>query len=263
MADILVVDRLTKRFGGVAAVEECSLAVAEGSITAVIGPNGAGKSTLFNLVAGALAPDSGRIRLDDVDVTGLKPHQLFAQGLVRTFQVPQTYQRLPVIESLMVVPAGQRGERLSAVWLRPALVRRQEAEIRARAEAVLDFLRLRALAQAPAGSLSGGQKKLLEIGRTMMAEPKLVLLDEPGAGVNPSLLAEIGHAIERLNRERGYTVCIIEHNMDLIARLCDPVIVMAEGRILTQGTMAEVRADPRVIEAYLGSAAHRPAAAVR
>ncbi len=246
---------LSKRFGGVVAVDRCSLALEAGRITGLIGPNGAGKTTLFNMVAGALAPSGGRILFDGADVTGLPAHALFARGIVRTFQIPHEFGRLTVRENLMTVPADQRGERLIESLFNWRAVRAEEAELAARADDALDFLRLGHLADAPAASLSGGQKKLLEIGRAMMASPRLVLLDEPGAGVNPTLLAELAQMIDRLARERGYTICLIEHNMDMIARLCDPVIVMAEGRVLTTGTIDEVRADARVIEAYLGGPA--------
>lgn len=248
---------LGRAFGGLRAVDEVDLDVAEGSVTGLIGPNGAGKSTLFNLIAGALAPSVGRIRLAGEDVTGLPPHALFHRGLVRTFQIPRPFQRLTVAENLLVVPPAAGAERLLAAWLARPRLRHREVALRRRVDEVLRILALTAVADQPAGELSGGQKKLLELGRVMMAEPRLVLLDEIGAGVNRTLLAELAGHIERLNRERGITFLVIEHDMDLIARLCDPIVVMAEGRILTRGTMAAVRADPRVIEAYLGAkAAH-------
>jgi branched-chain amino acid transport system ATP-binding protein len=249
---MLRVEHLELRFGGLIAVHDCSLEIKAGRITGLIGPNGAGKTTCFNMIAGALTPTAGRIFLDDEDVTGLPTHEMFHRGIVRTFQIPQEFGKLTVLENLMVVPADQPGEALFQIWVRPAAVRARELEVHDRALEVLDFLDLGHVRDELAQNLSGGQKKLLEIGRTMMTEPRLVLLDEPGAGVNPTLLAEIRHMIERLNRERGYTVCIIEHDMDLIARLCDPVIVLAEGSVLTQGAMEEVRRDPRVLDAYLG-----------
>ena len=256
---LLRVDSLVKRFGGLTAVAGCTLQVMPGTITGLIGPNGAGKSTLFNMVAGALTPSSGKVLFDGHDVTGWPTHKLFARGLVRTFQIPQEYRRLTARENLMVAASGQSGERLANAWFTPGRVAREEAAVRERAEATLKFLNLAHVADELAGNLSGGQKKLLEIGRTMMGEARLVLLDEPGAGVNPSLLNEIAEAIRRLNRERGYTFCLIEHNMDLIAALCDPVIVMAEGKVLAQGTIDEVRANTEVVEAYLGG--HAPKAA--
>ena len=243
---------VTKRFGGLTAVDNCSLEVAAGTITGLIGPNGAGKSTLFNIIAGVFPPTGGQVFLDGENVTGMKPHRLFERGLVRTFQIAHEYPRLPVIENLMVVPPGQAGEQLATALFRPGRIRAQDAEVRRRAEDVLDFLRLSPLRYELAGNLSGGQKKLLELGRTMMTDARVVLLDEVAAGINRALLASLAGDIERLNRERGYTFFVIEHDMDLIGRLCDPVIVMAQGSVLTQGSMADIRADRRVIEAYLG-----------
>ena len=247
------VENLHKRFGGLRAVDGASLEIAAGSITGLIGPNGAGKTTLFNVIAGAFRPTSGRVFLDDKEITGLPPHELFHKGVLRTFQIAHEFTTLTVTENLMMVPGGQRGESLLDAWFRPGLVREEEAAIRAKAEEVLDFLGLSHLAQEQAGNLSGGQKKLLELGRTMMVEAKIVFLDEVGAGVNRTLLRTIGDAIQRLNTERGYTFCMIEHDMDFISRLCDPVIVMAEGAVLMQGSAEEVKSDARVIEAYLGT----------
>ena len=249
---MISVQRLTKRFGGLTAVDDCSLTVAAGSITGLIGPNGAGKSTLFNIIAGVFPPTAGQVFLDGENITGQKPHELFQRGLVRTFQIAHEYPRLPVIENLMVVPSGQAGENLATALFQPRRIAAQDAEVRRRAEDVLDFLRLTPLKYELAGNLSGGQKKLLELGRTMMTDARVVLLDEVGAGVNRTLLASLAGDIERLNRERGYTFFVIEHDMDLIGRLCDPVIVMAQGSVLTQGSMVEIRADRRVVEAYLG-----------
>ena len=249
---MIAVEDLHMHFGGIRAVDGASLTIERGAITGLIGPNGAGKTTLFNVIAGVHPPTSGTVRLDGEDVTGLRPHQLFAKGVLRTFQVAHEFSTLTVRENLMTVPAGQSGERLLDVWLRPGRIRAQEAAIRARADEVIEFLHLEAVAGERAGNLSGGQKKLLELGRTMMAEPRVVLLDEVGAGVNRTLLKEIAGAILRLNLHHGYTFCIIEHDMDLISLLCDPVIVMANGTVLTQGSAPEVQADERVIEAYLG-----------
>jgi branched-chain amino acid transport system ATP-binding protein len=256
------VESLHKRFGGLRAVDGASLEIAAGSITGLIGPNGAGKTTLFNVIAGAFRPTSGRVYLDGNDITGLKPHELFHKGVLRTFQIAHEFTTLTVIENLMMVPGEQRGEGLLDAWFRPGLVRAQEATIRAKAEEVLEFLGLTHLAQEPAGNLSGGQKKLLELGRTMMVDAKIVFLDEVGAGVNRTLLRTIGDAIQRLNKERGYTFCMIEHDMDFISRLCDPVIVMAEGTVLMEGSAEAVKSDSRVIEAYLGTGLkNRPKAA--
>ena len=249
---ILAVDGLTRRFGGLTAVDRCSFHIDARRITGIIGPNGAGKTTIFNMVAGALPPTDGRILFDGENITGLPAHVLFHRGIVRTFQIPHEFGRLTVLENLMAVPAGQPGERLWPVWLAPGAVERREREVRERAEETLEFLTLWELRDELAMNLSGGQKKLLELGRAMMAEPRLVLLDEPGAGVNPTLLVKLREMIQRLNRERGYTIVIIEHDMDFIASLCERIIVLAEGAVLTEGTMATVRSDARVIDAYLG-----------
>jgi len=252
---MISIQYIVKTFGGVHAVDDCSFDVREGTITGLIGPNGAGKTTLFNIIAGFLQPDSGRVILADEDITRLPPHRRFHRGLVRTFQIPHEFGGMTVLENLMLVPSAQRGERVPEVLLRPRRVRRQEAEVRERAEDALEFLQLTHLRDELAGNLSGGQKKLLELGRTMMTEARVVLLDEPGAGVNRTLLAKLADDIHRLNRERGYTFCIIEHDMDLIAELCDPVVVMAQGRVLMEGTMDEVRANEEVLAAYLGGGA--------
>ncbi len=239
-------------FGGIRAVDGASIEIGKGSITGLIGPNGAGKSTLFNVIAGLYKPSSGRVFLDGDDITGLSPHELFHKGLLRTFQIAHEFSTLTVRENLMMVPAEQPGEVLWDAWFRGAKVRAREAEVRARADDVIAFLEIGHVADEYAGNLSGGQKKLLELGRTMMVDAKIVFLDEVGAGVNRTLLNTIGDAILRLNRERGYTFCMVEHDMDFIGRLCDPVIVMAEGKVLTIGAPAEVMRNEAVIEAYLG-----------
>ncbi len=246
------VDDLHMHFGGIRAVDGASIEIAKGSITGLIGPNGAGKTTLFNVIAGHYTPTSGRVWLDGADITGLSPHELFHKGLLRTFQIAHEFGTLTVRENLMMVPPHQPGETLWNTWFRPGAVRDREAEVRAKADDVIAFLEIGRVADEYAGNLSGGQKKLLELGRTMMVDAKIVFLDEVGAGVNRTLLNTVGDAILRLNRERGYTFCMIEHDMEFIGRLCDPVIVMAEGRVLAQGTAAEMRADEAVIEAYLG-----------
>jgi branched-chain amino acid transport system ATP-binding protein len=252
---MLEIDGVTMTFGGFRAVDGCGFRVEQGSITGLIGPNGAGKTTLFNVIAGALRPSSGSIRFMGEDVTGLSADRLFHRGLVRTFQIPHEFHRLTARENLMMVAPGQTGEGLFANWLRWGAVSAEEARLRARADEVLDFLNLSHVADTPAGSLSGGQKKLLELGRTMMTEAKLVLLDEPAAGVNRTLLREIETKIALLNRERGYTFVLIEHDMEMIGKLCDPVVCMAEGKVLIQGPFETVRRDPRVLEAYLGERA--------
>jgi len=246
---------VVKRFGGLVAVDHCSLTVERGTITGLIGPNGAGKSTLFNIIAGFLHPDGGTIRLNGEDVTGISPHRLFGKGLVRTFQIPHELARMTALENLMLVPAEQSGENLFNAWFRPGRARHDEARVRERAERTLEMLQLTHVRHELAGNLSGGQKKLLEIGRTMMTDASVVLLDEPGAGVNRTLMAQITDVIRALNRDHGYTFCIIEHDMDMIGELCEPVICMAQGHVLAQGTMAEIRANEAVLEAYFGGGA--------
>ena len=246
------VDNVSKHFGGLRAVDHATLEIATGSITGLIGPNGAGKTTLFNTIAGVYEPTEGHVYLDGEEITGLKPHDLFAKGLLRTFQIAHEFGRLSVIENLMMVPPAQSGENLFNAWFRRGRVGREEAAVRERAMQVIEFLKLDHIANELAGNLSGGQKKLLELGRTMMVDAKVVFLDEVGAGVNRTLLREIGDAILKLNRDQNYTFCMIEHDMDFISRLCDPVICMAEGAVLAQGTADEIKRNEEVIEAYLG-----------
>jgi len=249
---MLRVERVYKRFGGVTAVRNCSLDVEAGSITGLIGPNGAGKTTLFNIIAGRYKPDSGRVFFKDEAIDGLLPHQIFQRRLYRTFQITREFSQMTVLENLMIMPAGQLGETIWNIWLRPGAVRSQENEIKQRALAVLDFVELTDLKDTYAGSLSGGQKKLLEIARSLMAEPEMVLLDEPGAGVNPTLMKKLVDNIRRLRDERGITFLLIEHNMDLIMELCNPIIVMSEGTKLAQGPPEAIRGNEKVLEAYLG-----------
>ncbi len=250
---VIDVQNVSKRFGGLKAVSNCSLRVERGSITGLIGPNGAGKSTLFNLVAGNITPDTGKIMFDGQDVTGLKPHQLFHRGMLRTFQIAHEFSNMTALENLMMVPSGQSGESLVSTWLMPRAVKDGERRVRQKALDVIDFLKLGHVKHELAGNLSGGQKKLLELGRTMMVDAKVVLLDEVAAGVNRTLLQDLAANIERMNRELGYTFFVIEHDMDLIGRLCDPVIVMAQGEKIAEGPMSEIRANPEIIEAYFGS----------
>jgi branched-chain amino acid transport system ATP-binding protein len=252
MDALLEVEDITKSFGGVRAVDRCTLTVRPGTITGLIGPNGAGKTTLFDIVTGFIKPTSGRIRLEGKRVDGLAPHRIFRRGIVRTFQIPRELKTLTVLENLMLVPADQAGEGIWNPWFLPYRVARQEERQYERALGVLEFVELINLRDAYASDLSGGQKKLLELARTLMVDPKLVLLDEPGAGVNRVLMQKLVKKIELLCHERGMTMFVIEHDMDLVARLCNPVIVMSEGARLTEGTMDEVRQDPRVLEAYLG-----------
>ncbi|MCH4565286.1 ABC transporter ATP-binding protein [Halomonas sp. EGI 63088] len=253
MAAIIDVRHVHKAFGGLKVIDDCSIRVEEGSITGLIGPNGAGKSTLFNIIAGALPLDSGQVLFDGEDITGLPANTLFHQGLLRTFQIAHEFSQLTALENLMMVPPSQAGEGLFEAWFKPGLVRRQETEVRRKALEVIDFIGLHQVRNELAGNLSGGQKKLLELGRTMMTDARVVLLDEIGAGVNRTLLGDLMSNIERLNREMGYTFLVIEHDMAMIARLCDPVIVLAQGSVLVEGSIDEVRDDPRVIEAYFGS----------
>tara|TARA_B100000674_G_scaffold453250_1_gene425388 strand:- start:1446 stop:2225 length:780 start_codon:yes stop_codon:yes gene_type:complete len=249
---MILINNLNKSFGGVKAVNNASLKIEDGSITGLIGPNGAGKTTLFNIIAGLHKPDSGKIFLNDEEITELPPHILFKKGLLRTFQIPHEFSSLTVLENLMMVPQNQLGERLVYSWIKPDSVKKEENKLRKKASEVIDFLELKQVSNEYAGNLSGGQKKLLELGRTMMVDAKIVFLDEVGAGVNRTLLKTIGDAIIRLNKEKNYTFCMIEHDMEFISRLCNPVIVMAEGSVLATGTAREVQDNEEVIEAYLG-----------
>jgi branched-chain amino acid transport system ATP-binding protein len=250
---VIDVQNVSKSFGGLKAVNNCSLSVRRGSITGLIGPNGAGKSTLFNIVAGNIVPDSGQVVFDGQDVTGMKPHTLFRIGMLRTFQIAHEFSQMSALENLMMVPGDQPGENLLDNWFRPRLVRSRETEVRKKALEVIDFLKLGHVRDELAGNLSGGQKKLLELGRTMMVDAKVVLLDEVAAGVNKTLLNDLADNIERMNRELGYTFFVIEHDMDLIGRMCNPVIVMAQGEKIAEGPMSEIRANPAIVEAYFGS----------
>ncbi len=249
---MLEIDTLVMDYGGFRAVDRCSLKVEAGTITGLIGPNGAGKTTLFNLIAGAFPPTSGRIRYLGEDITKLSTDRRFHRGLVRTFQIPHEFHRLSVLENLMMVPPHQPGEGLFANWFSWGRVAAAEKVTERRARETLEFLELTHLTNERAGNLSGGQKKLLELGRTMMTDAKLVLLDEPAAGVNRTLLRKLEEKIALLHRERNYTFMLIEHDMEMIEKLCHPVICMAEGRVLIEGDFKTVRSDPRVLEAYLG-----------
>ena len=251
-SNILQVDNLSKYFGGLAAVSNCSLKIKKGSITGIIGPNGSGKTTLFNLIAGNLKSSKGMVLFNDEDITDVPSYELFSKGILRTFQIAHEFTNLTVLENLMMVPGSQSGENLVNALFKPSLIKKEEIKIKEKALEVIDFLNLKHLSNELAGNLSGGQKKLLELGRTMMVDAKLVLLDEVGAGVNRTLLKDIGSAILRLNKEYGYTFCMIEHDMEFISRLCNPVIVMAEGSVLFEGTPDEVKKDEKVIESYLG-----------
>ena len=250
---MIVVEDVHKHFGGFRAVDGASLRIEPGSITGLIGPNGAGKTTLFNVIAGVLPPTSGRVSMAGEDITGLPPHELFHKGLLRTFQIAHEFSSMTCRENLMMVPGAQSGERLWNTWFGRKRIADEERALRAKADEVLEFLTISHLADHKAGQVSGGQKKLLELGRTMMVDAKIVFLDEVGAGVNRTLLMTIADTILRLNKERGYTFVVIEHDMDFIGKICDPVICMAEGRVLAQGTLDEIKANEQVIEAYLGT----------
>jgi branched-chain amino acid transport system ATP-binding protein len=251
---LLSVTGITKRFGGVEALNGCTLSVREASITGLIGPNGAGKTTLFNVISGLIAADSGQIRLGDGRLDGLSAHAIARRGVARTFQIPRPLGRMSVLENVLVYAHAQPGEGLARVFTSPARVAAAEKGLRERAHAILDSVELAPLAGERADTLSGGQKKLLELARALMSDPRIILLDEPGAGVNPTLMRSLSEAIRAL-RAAGRTFLLIEHDMDLVTELCDPVIVMAQGRTLVEGPFAEVRRDPRVLEAYLGTAA--------
>ena len=250
--NILQVNNLSKFFGGLAAVSNCSLKIKKGSITGIIGPNGSGKTTLFNLIAGNLKSSQGTVLFNNEDITNTPSYELFSKGVLRTFQIAHEFTNLTVLENLMMVPGKQSGENLINALFKPSLVKKEELKIKEKALGVIDFLNLKHLSNELAGNLSGGQKKLLELGRTMMVDAKLVLLDEVGAGVNRTLLKDIGSAILRLNKEKGYTFCMIEHDMEFISRLCNPVIVMSEGTVLFEGNSEEVKKNEKVIESYLG-----------
>jgi len=245
---------LTRDFGAFRAVDGVTADIRAGSITGLIGPNGAGKSTLFNLLTGMLAPTAGDVFLNGQKVTGLSPDQLFTRGLGRTFQIPRPFARMTVLENVMMAPLGQIGEGLAGLFFQAAQMRAQEAKIRAHALEVLEFLTLSHLADHPAGKISGGQMKLLELARILMGDPKVILLDEPSAGVNPSLTNVLIEKIEALNRQ-GKTFLIIEHDMDFVMQHCDPVIALAEGRVVFEGTASEAKTNPVLLDAYLGAMA--------
>ena len=251
-SNILQVKNLSKSFGGLKAISDCSLKIKKGSITGIIGPNGSGKTTLFNLISGNLKSSQGKVLFNNEDITNVPSYELFSKGVLRTFQIAHEFTNLTVLENLMMVPGSQSGEKLVNALFKPSLVKKEEKIVKEKALKVIDFLNLKHLSHELAGNLSGGQKKLLELGRTMMVDAKLVLLDEVGAGVNRTLLKDIGSAILRLNKEQGYTFCMIEHDMEFISRLCDPVIVLAEGSVLFEGNPDEVKKNEKVIESYLG-----------
>ena len=245
------VEHLTKAFGGVTAVDDVSLHLREGAITGLIGPNGAGKSTLFGAVAGETTLTSGRVTFAGEEIAERSATEIYARGLSRTFQIPRPFPKMTVLENVMLAATDQLGERFWNTWFRPGAVARQEREIRDRAHEVIAFCNLTAVERNLAGAISGGQKKLLELARVLMSDPKLILLDEPAAGVNPALLDTLVEKIVELNT-RGKTFLIIEHNMDMVMSLCDPIIVLAQGKVICAGVPEEVAGNRAVIDAYLG-----------
>jgi branched-chain amino acid transport system ATP-binding protein len=251
---LLAARGVVMQFGGMRAVDGMALELRRGEILGLIGPNGAGKTTMFNLIAGSLKPTAGQIIAGGVDVTREPPERRIARGIGRTFQIPRPFAEMTVLENVLTGAQQQAGENILANFLQPARVAAEEGAAMDKARGLLDFLTLSHLAGEPARVLSGGQRKLLELARVLMADPKVILLDEPAAGVNPALLEFIIARIVDLNA-RGTTILLIEHNMDMVARLCGRIIVMAQGRLLREGKPDEVARDPAVIEAYLGAAA--------
>ncbi len=249
---LLAATGLCKSFGGIQAVKEANIEVRQGSITGLIGPNGAGKTTLFNLLSNFIRPDKGRVIFDGEPIQHLQPHQIAQQGLVRTFQVARTLSRLSVLENMLLAAQKQTGENFWQVQFQPHIVAKEEKQLKERAMFLLESVGLEKKANEYAGGLSGGQRKLLEMGRALMTNPKLILLDEPAAGVNPRLIDDICDRILKWNREDGLTFLIIEHNMDVIMSLCDRVWVLAEGQNLAVGTPTEIQRNAKVLEAYLG-----------
>jgi branched-chain amino acid transport system ATP-binding protein len=248
---MLELRQVRKAFGNLRAVDGVDLRVQAGRITGLIGPNGAGKTTLFNLIAGTLTPNAGEIDFLAQRIDGVTPDRIFHRGLARTFQVPRPFPQMTVLENLMLVPAHQAGELFWNNWLNPARVARQERQARERAYGVLETCALAGKAGELAGRLSGGQHKLLELARVLMIEPKLILLDEPAAGVNPVLLETLIDRVIALNRQ-GISFLVIEHNMDVVMSVCDPIVVMVQGQVICEGNAEAVRSDPRVLDAYLG-----------
>ena len=253
MTPLLEVRHVSKHFGGVAALDDCSLSLNKGDVTGLIGPNGAGKTTLLNVISGLVKCDSGEVHFDGQDITALPMHRVASLGLVRTFQIVRELSGLTVLENLLLAPVHQRGEAISGTLFSRAAVKQQEQDNATRARAILKRIGLWKLADHSASALSGGQKKLLELARVLLLEPTLVLLDEPAAGVAPPLLKDIIALIRELKSD-GISFGIVEHDMHLIGEICDRVHVLAEGKTLTSGSFAEVTADSRVIDAYLGFA---------
>jgi len=250
---ILEIKNVSKSFGGIRAVRDCSLKVERGKITGLIGPNGAGKTTLFNLITGFYEMDSGEIFFNGEKLQpGLQPHEVFLKGIYRSFQITREFHNITVLENLLAVPPKQEGEQLWMNWFRPDKVKKQENEYIEKAMDILKFLELDGKAGELAGNLAGGERKLLELGRMMMVEPELVLLDEPEAGVPPVMQGKINDYIKTISREKGITFFVVEHDMNVIMKLCNPIIVMVNGTYLTEGPPEKVQHDEKVIDAYLG-----------
>ena len=249
---MISVEHVKVSYGGPNVVDDVSFDIPSGQITGLIGPNGAGKTTMFNAIAGHVPLAGGRILLEGKDITGLKPHQRAARGLARTFQIPHEFSQLTVVENFMAAATTPIGENVFNVIFRRGRFAEEEEKTYRAARDMVAFLEIDHVKDEKAGNLSGGQKKLLELGRALMQKPKIILLDEIGAGINRTLLAKISDKILHLNKEQGLTFCLIEHDLDYVSKLCDEVIVMAQGTLLTRGAVDEVRQDARVIEAYFG-----------
>ena len=249
---MLQISKINKSFGGLKVLNNLSLKIEKGSISGLIGPNGAGKTTLFNVINGSIKPDSGSVQLNNYELIGLQPHELFEIGVLRTFQIPHEFFSLTVLDNLLVVPPNKIGETFFGQWFFEKKIKKIEEINVKKAKNILDILGLSHLEKEYAGNLSGGQKKLLELGRVMMVEPEIILLDEVGAGVNKTLLKKISNIIKKLNKEKNYTFIMIEHDLDFISKLCDTIIVMAEGQFLTQGNIQQIKSNQKVIDIYLG-----------
>lgn len=249
---MLQISKINKSFGGLKVLNNLSLKIEKGSISGLIGPNGAGKTTLFNVINGSIKPDSGSVQLNNYELIGLQPHELFEIGVLRTFQIPHEFFSLTVLDNLLVVPPNKIGEMFFGQWFFEKKIKKIEEINVKKAKDILDILGLSHLEKEYAGNLSGGQKKLLELGRVMMVEPEIILLDEVGAGVNKTLLKKISNIIKKLNKEKKYTFIMIEHDLDFISKLCDTIIVMAEGQFLTQGNIQQIKSNQKVIDIYLG-----------
>ena len=249
---MLQISKINKSFGGLKVLNNLSFKIEKGSISGLIGPNGAGKTTLFNVINGSIKPDSGSVQLNNYELIGLQPHELFEIGVLRTFQIPHEFFSLTVLDNLLVVPPNKVGETFFGQWFFEKKIKKIEEINVKKAKDILDILGLSHLEKEYAGNLSGGQKKLLELGRVMMVEPEIILLDEVGAGVNKTLLKKISNIIKKLNKENKYTFIMIEHDLDFISKLCDTIIVMAEGQFLTQGNIQQIKSNQKVIDIYLG-----------